>query len=119
MKRNLSILLVLLTVFMSVFFSTGCENQAENNTIKSDKVSIVTTIFPYYDFVKNIAGDKADIKLLLSPGNEPHNYEPSPSDIVAIENCDIFIYNGGESDEWVESMLSSLENDEMKQLKMK
>ncbi len=118
MKRNLSILLVLLTVFMSVFFSTGCENQAENNTIKSDKVSIVTTIFPYYDFVKNIAGDKADIKLLLSPGNEPHNYEPSPSDIVAIENCDIFIYNGGESDEWVESMLSSLENDEMKQLKM-
>lgn len=118
MKRNLSVILAFLIVVMSILFTTSCDNNAEVNDIKSDKVSIVTTIFPFYDFAKNIAGDKADIKLLLSPGNEPHNYEPSPSDIVAIENCDIFIYNGGESDEWVESVLSSLENNNIKQMKM-
>lgn len=55
---------------------------------------------------------------MLSPGNEPHHYEPSPSDIVAIEECDIFIYNGGESDEWVENVLDSLENKNITVLKM-
>ena len=55
---------------------------------------------------------------MLSPGNEPHHYEPSPSDIVAIEECDIFIYNGGESDEWVEYVLGSLENKNISVLKM-
>ena len=55
---------------------------------------------------------------MLSPGSEPHSYEPSPSDIVAIENCDIFIYNGGESDDWVESVLDSIENKNMKVMRM-
>lgn len=112
MKKLISVVLIALNLLMFA----SCNN--ENKTVDTGKISIVTTIFPYYDFAKNIAGDKANITLLLSPGSEPHNYEPSPSDIVAIEHCDIFIYNGGESDEWVESVIDSTQNKNMKILKM-
>ena len=89
---------------------TCCEidkTQAQVNNNAS--LNIVTTIFPYFDFTKNVAGDRANIKMLISPGAEVHNFEPSPSDIISIENCDLFIYNGGESDEWVEKILASLD----------
>lgn len=121
MKKNIICILISCLVFFTIF--SGCQKDNQNNiknenNIKSDKINIVTTIFPYYDFAREVAGDKANIKLLLSPGSEPHSYDPSPSDIVAIENCDIFIYNGGESDEWVESVLSSLQNQNVKILCM-
>lgn len=112
MKKVLSILLSCLFL---LFASTSCATKQKN--ITSDKLSIVTTIFPYYDFVKNIVGDKAEVTLLLSPGTEPHSYEPSPSDIINIENCDLFIYNGGESDEWVNDVLHSI-NGDVNSLKM-
>ena len=112
MKKVISFFLLLMTLLSF----TACNYDVK--PVDTGKISIVTTIFPYYDFSKNIAGDKSDITLLLSPGSEPHSYEPSPSDIVAVENCDIFIYNGGGSDEWVESVLKSTQNDKMKILKM-
>lgn len=118
MKKFLSFALSLLIIFITAFSFSSCSSDKENVKKDSSKISVVTTIFPYYDFTRSIAGDKADIKLLLSPGSEPHSYEPSPSDIVAIENCDIFIYNGGESDEWVESVLESIENKNMKVMRM-
>ena len=118
MKKFLSFALSLLIIFITAFSFFFFFYDKENVKKDSSKISVVTTIFPYYDFTRSIAGDKADIKLLLSPGSEPHSYEPSPSDIVAIENCDIFIYNGGESDEWVESVLDSIENKNMKVMRM-
>lgn len=117
MKKLIS-LIVAINLFFSVLMLSGCKTTEQVQSSNPDKLSIVTTIFPYYDFVRTIAGDRADIRLLLSPGSEPHSYEPSPSDIVAIENCDIFIYNGGESDEWVESVLSSLDNKDIQILSM-
>lgn len=114
MKRFISALLILILTTSVVF--TGCNDN--DSFTDSNKLKIVTSIFPYYDFAKNIAGDKAEIKLLLSPGSEPHDYEPTPSDIVAIEKCDIFIYNGGESDKWVDSVLETLENTDVTVLKM-
>ena len=117
MKKFLSLFLAFVCIVPSLVFS-GCNSQYSNSFTSDDKLKIVTTIFPYYDFVRNIAADKAEIKLLLSPGSEPHSYEPSPSDIVAIENCDVFIYNGGESDEWVDGVLDSIENSDMAVLKM-
>ncbi|MGN1432663.1 MAG: metal ABC transporter substrate-binding protein [Ruminococcus sp.] len=118
MKKLLSFALSLFIVFTTLFSLSSCSSENSESKNSSGKISVVTTIFPYYDFTRSIAGDKADIRLLLSPGSEPHSYDPSPSDIVAIENCDIFIYNGGESDEWVESVLESIENKNMKVLRM-
>lgn len=78
---------------------------------KSDKLSIVTTIYPYYEFARVIAGDKAEVYQLISPGTEVHEFEPTPKDILRINEADIFIYNGGESDEWVENVLKSINSD--------
>lgn len=80
------------------------------------KLQIVTTIFPAYDFAREIFGDKADITLLLKPGTESHSYDPSARDIVKIDSSDLFIYNGGESDAWVENILKTA--DEVNAVKM-
>lgn len=116
MKKLVSIFLSAV-IICSLFSISGC-GKTEKVQNSDGKISIVTTIFPYYDFVRQLAGDKADVRLLLSPGSDPHSYEPTPSDIVAIENCDLFIYNGGESDEWVDGVLSSIENKNVKVMKM-
>lgn len=111
MKRICSIFLALVLAFTV----TGCGLDISK---KSDKVSIVTTMFAAYDFARQIAGDRADITLLLKPGAESHSYEPSPKDIVAIDNCDIFIYTGGENDDWVDRIVASSSNKDMKVIKM-
>lgn len=72
------------------------------------KISVVTTIFPYYDFVRSVSKGTCDVDMLLKPGSDVHSFEPTPSDILKIRNADLFIYNGGESDEWVDSILESL-----------
>ena len=116
MKKLVSIFLSAV-IICGLLLISACDRTEDVG--KSDgKISVVTTIFPYYDFVRQLAGDKVDIRLLLSPGSDPHSYEPKPSDITAIENCDIFICNGGESDEWVDGVLSSIENKDVKVMKM-
>lgn len=82
------------------------------------RISVVTTIFPPYDFVREIAGDKADVTMLLKPGEETHSYEPTPQDIIAIGECDVFIYTGGENDVWVEDILSSMPGSDMLTLRL-
>jgi zinc transport system substrate-binding protein len=95
---------------------TGCGQPApKNNNQESSnkKISVVATIFPQYDFVRAIAGDNVDISMLLPPGAESHSFEPTPQDIIRIQNCDIFIYVGGESDQWVEAILSGIDTSKM------
>jgi zinc transport system substrate-binding protein len=78
------------------------------------KLSVVTTIFPCYDFTRAVAKDGAEIAMLLRPGSESHSFEPTPQDIIKIQNCDVFVYVGGESDEWVAGILESLDTSKMK-----
>ena len=73
-----------------------------------ETLSIVCTIFPAYDFARRLAGDTAQVSLLLPPGSESHSYEPSPRDIIDIQEADLFLYAGGESDHWVDEILSSM-----------
>ena len=80
----------------------GCAGEM---TSDSDKLSVITTIYPAYDLARQVFGDTAEIKLLLKPGTESHTYDPSARDVVEISSCDLFIYNGGESDQWVDSIL--------------
>ena len=72
-------------------------------------MKIVATVFPAYDFARSAAGEWADAELLLPPGMDSHSYEPTPADILAVQECDLFIYLGGESDAWVETILSAVE----------
>lgn len=94
MKRKLCLILVFLLLAMPAAFA-------------ADKPEVIATIFPQYDFVRAIAGDRVNLTLLLKPGAEVHAYEPAPRDILAIANCDLFVYGGGESDEWVDRLLAS------------
>lgn len=104
-------------VIILMFSLASCNSSEKTMSKEEGKLNIVATIFPYYDFARNIAGDKANIKMLLSPGAEPHNYEPTPSDIIDINNADLFIYTGGESDEWADSIIESLDKN-VKTLKL-
>jgi zinc transport system substrate-binding protein len=86
----------------------------QRDTQKADgKINVVTTIFPPYDFVREIARDKVNLTMLLQPGAESHSFEPSPQDILRVQNCDVFIYVGGESDAWVDGILESMDTSRM------
>lgn len=100
MKKIISIFLLFVVTF--AFSSCG---EVEKST---GKISVVTTIFPYYDFARSVSKGTCDVDMLLKPGSDVHSFEPTPSDILKIRNADLFIYNGGESDEWVDSILESL-----------
>ena len=117
MKKVLSIILAItLCVAMLAGCSTNKENNRDSAEGKGKKIKIVTTIFPEYDWVREILGDKADnadITLLLDNGVDLHSYSPSTDDIVKISNCDMFIYVGGESDTWAEKALKEAKNKNM------
>lgn len=87
----------------------GCGKSKEEN----EKLNIVTVIYPQYDFARAIAKDYADITMIMKPGAEIHGFEPSLSDIEAIANADVFIYNGGESDTWIENIFDSLDTEDI------
>lgn len=101
--------LLLFTVF------TGCNSKQEDD---NSKLNIVATIFPEYDFARAIAGDKASVSMLTSPGASVHSFDPSPADITKVQKADIFIYIGGESDVWVDNILDSLDTSKMKVIRM-
>ena len=116
MKR---IILFTLVSVLVLFAFTGCSSESKEKSQETGagndkKISVVTTIFPQYDFTRQIAGDRANITMLLSPGAESHSFEPTPQDIIKIQNCDVFIYVGGENDEWVRSILESVDTSKMK-----
>lgn len=76
----------------------------------SEKIKVATTLFPYYNFAKIIGGEKAKVSLLLPPGVEAHSFEPKPSDILNINNSDIFIYTGDFMEVWAEDILTGIDN---------
>ncbi len=76
-----------------------------------DRLEIVAAVFPAYDFARAASAGLADVTLLLPPGAESHSYEPTPADILLVQRCDLFIYLGGESDAWVDTILSAIERE--------
>lgn len=102
---------ILMIIIASVLGLTACSSEKVEDQTQNDdgKFKIVSTVFPGYDFAKNIAGKNAQISLLLPPGSESHSYEPSPQDIIKIQNADLFIYVGGESEDWVSRILESMD----------
>lgn len=104
---------IILTLIAAAFFLTGC-TKADLSVEKAEGLNITATIFPQYDFASQLAGEKANVTMLLPPGSESHTYEPSPQDIIKIQNSDLFIYTGGESDNWIDEILKTLDTDSMK-----
>lgn len=112
MKRKMMRLLI--AIFMLCFAAAavgGCGKGKKNG-----KLSVVVTIFPEYDWVKEILGDNpgdAEITMLLDNGADLHSYQPTADDILKVQNCDVFIYVGGESDKWVDNVMAQKSNKNM------
>lgn len=106
--------LVLMCLVLLIGALTGCSRSSTN--LAADKLSIVCTIFPEYDWVRQVLGEHADdaeLTMLLDNGVDLHSYQPTADDIIRISSCDMFVYVGGESDQWVEDVLSQATNKDM------
>ena len=103
----------LLSLIMAVLMLASCAKSAENTPNNGEKkLSVVAMLFPQYDFARQIAGGRAEVRLLLPAGTDSHSYEPTPSDIVAINKCDVFLYTGAEMEPWTQTLLDGgLEGD--------
>ncbi|MCR5476581.1 MAG: metal ABC transporter substrate-binding protein [Lachnospiraceae bacterium] len=114
MKKKLSVFVVILLVACSL---SGCGTAAKSEAVEAgERLRIVTTIFPEYDWVMNVLGEQAagaEVTMLLDNGVDLHSYQPTAADIMKISVCDLFVYVGGESDEWVEDALQEATNKDM------
>lgn len=114
MKKAISFLI---TAIMIISVFSACSDNSSTQESNDKKISIVTTNFPEYDWVREMMGEKsanADITMLLDNGVDLHSYQPSADDIRKISECDMFVYVGGESDEWAEDALAEATNKDMK-----
>ena len=110
MRRLLSFFLAVLLLFLCL---SGCGSTAD--TQDDGRVRVVVTIFPLYDWVRNIAGDSPglDVVWLLDSGVDLHSYQPSVKDMLEISTCDVFVFVGGESDGWIHDALAEASNEQM------
>ncbi|MGB9715210.1 MAG: metal ABC transporter solute-binding protein, Zn/Mn family [Thermodesulfovibrionales bacterium] len=97
------------TLFILFFTSISCEKKPSSYD-EEKKLKVITTLFPLYDFAKNIGKEKADVSLILPPGVESHSFEPKPKDILKIKHADIFIYTGKFMEPWVDDVLKGIED---------
>ena len=127
-KRNQSMTKKIMTTMLLVtlFGLTGCtlgkatpaQTDPAAGAAAEQKLKIVTTIFPQYDFARQVGGEYAEVTMLLKPGAETHSFEPTPQDMKAIQNADLFIYVGGENDVWADLLLDSLGDQKPDTLKL-
>ena len=107
-KNRIRLVGALLALVLSLSL-VGCA--VREGSADDGRLRVVTTLFPYYDFARAVAGDRADVTLLLAPGREAHSFEPTPLDAVTISRADVFIYNGGEGEVWADDMLDAVGED--------
>ncbi len=112
MKKFVSILIVLCLAVCLV----SCSGESNDKT----RIHIISTIFPSYDFARQLTAgvDGVEVSMLIPPGTEPHAFEPSVQNMAQIKECDLFIYLGGESDQWVEELLATFGENEINTIKM-
>jgi zinc transport system substrate-binding protein len=113
-KQASRLLLPALLIIAALIPGCGANGarKAGRNQARAETISVVAANFPAYDFCRAVAGDLARLVMLLPPGAESHSWEPSPQDIIAIQNADVFIYTGGESDAMLKSIIEKIEADE-------
>lgn len=107
-RKIISFRLIAFLLCISVIMTFSSCSQPLSPANDSGKIKVVTTLFAQYDFTRRVAGELADVTLLLKPGVESHTYEPSPSDIVTIGNSDLFIYTGKYMENWAQGIISGL-----------
>lgn len=105
-----AVILLLLCVFS--VFTAGCKNKEEKQGTGTDsgKLKVVTTLFPYYDFLRQIADDRIELTLVLPAGMDSHSFEPTPADMITLQSADLIICNGGAMEQWLAKVLDSFDS---------
>lgn len=98
-------------ILLALVTFVGCSLHSSESA--TNKIKATASLFPQYDFARQIAGDKAEVSLLLPPGSESHTYDPSPADVLKISSSDIFLYTGKEMEPWANQIISSVQNDKL------
>lgn len=104
------IALFAILTFMATFMLAGCKTETGETGAASKKISIIATIYPQYDWIRNILGERSDslnLELLVKNGTDLHSFQPSAKDIATIAKANLVVYVGGESDEWIEKALAA------------
>lgn len=101
-------------LIITAILISGCTGKSKTgnktNIKENGKLNVATTLFPYYDFIRQIAGDKINLTMIVPAGMDTHSFEPTTEDMINIQNSDIFIYNGGSLELWVTKVLDSTDN---------
>ncbi|MBW5390991.1 metal ABC transporter substrate-binding protein [Brachyspira hampsonii] len=97
-----------LTIIFILSLLAGCSNASKDNEVSSNKLKVYASIYPIYDFAKKICGDKADVYNMTSAGSEPHDFEITSKDMADLTKADLFIYNGGGMEHWVDTVKDSI-----------
>lgn len=116
LHRRKRLAALLTAVLLASLLLGGCkagEKEAEDGRLK-----VVTTLFPYYDFVRQIAGDRVSLTLVVPAGMDSHSFEPTPADMITIEEADVLICNGGSMEHWLDQVLDSIDTSQMRILTM-
>ena len=96
--------------FLAVLMLCSCAQQKPDD----GRMTVYTSFYVMYNFTKMIAGDRADVKELIPPGVEAHDWEPGTSDMIALSNADVFVYNGADMEPWAESIIGSIDSKNLK-----
>ena len=104
--KGIRIFFLLSAIFVILFIISGCSLSVNVKSQEVGKIKITASLFPQYDFAKQIARDKADVTLILPPGTESHTFDPTPTDIMKISNSDIFLYTGENMEPWASRIIS-------------
>ena len=108
MKRGILYFVIMMLCSMML---TSCGTNDKYRQLEEGKITVIATLFPQYDFARQIAGEYANVVLLLPPGMESHSYDPSPADIIAIQNADVFLYTGPYMETWAADVTEEIEGD--------
>src|SRR5271157_4536139 len=100
-------ILVFVPLLFLLALLTGCSKSADKGPVER-RLKIVTTLFPLYDFARQVGRERSDVSLLLPPGVEPHSFEPKPGDVMKLESADLFIFTGRQMEPWAETILKSV-----------
>lgn len=109
MKKIISVFITFFIVIFGIMFLTINNNKA-NIERETSKVKVVATLFPQYDFVRQIGKDKVEVMILLPPGTETHTYDPTPKDIISINEADLFVYTGENMEPWAGTISTSIQD---------
>ena len=109
MKINKMVLMIL--ILLLIVAGLSCRKGEQSVQMRGiQKIRVVVSLYPLYDFVRNVGKEKVEAELLLPPGIEPHSFDPKPADVFRLHNADIFIYTNKYMEPWVEGMIKGMDN---------